>query len=930
MDKGAHYRKCDFQVHTPRDERWTGGDAIDPPARRAYAEELVLACRAKGVGAIAITDHHDFAFFPYIREAAAQETDGSGQLMPEADRLIVFPGLELTLTSPACQALLILDSDFPDNLFASVLTVLAITQHPDVASRHAPVQRIPQAVVSDLSQLYDLLNNQPHLRDRFVVFPNVSETGHGTLLRTGFHHYYKSMPCVGGYVDGSVEKFGKGNRAIVNGEDRNYGFKSIAVFQTSDNRKRDHAALGRHSTWVKWSEPTAEALRQACLAKESRLSLTDPTLPELYVGTISISNSKFLGRVELELNQQYNALIGGRGTGKSTLLEYARWGLCDQPVDDSDPELGPVQIKRGKLIADTLQRFDGEVVVTVFVNGVKHIVKRSSKTNEILLKVGTSPFAAATEEEVRTLFPIQAYSQKQLSSVAVRIDELRRFVELPIKSDLDEIAVAVHDAKAKLRNAYMKLVRKRELEIEIAGHAVETDSLTKQLISLRAKLKGLSAADQETIDAGTKMDNEEAIVGSLANDLEQAHGRVTELAAALMFEDPDEQAEVVNTELIDSIRVKYANKFAQISDAVDSLLALFADAASKQIGGEVKKWEKLKADFDKQYEAAKAKAKVNRQQLEAIRSVEKRIREVKVLSVNARNALTGLAEPEKAYRSLRRTWDSLHTRRIEAIEAQCEQFSELSHGLIRAGVRDTLAVDSLKSGLRTAFAGLNIREAKIDDLCQVVAGAADPVAAWNEILEELEALALYDAGAAGALPPTKILGSCSFVQGERARLAQRLEPKGWLELSLVDVEFDPAFEYCTNKDTAEYIAFTDASAGQQATALLTVLLNQSGAPLIIDQPEDDIDSKWSAQIVEQIWKAKAHRQIIVASHNANLVVNGDAELVVCCDYINAGDQTGGQIKMAGAIDNREVKSEITLVTEGGSEAFKLRKEKYGF
>ena len=63
---------------------------------------------------------------------------------------------------------------------------------------------------------------------------------------------------------------------------------------------------------------------------------------------------------------------------------------------------------------------------------------------------------------------------------------------------------------------------------------------------------------------------------------------------------------------------------------------------------------------------------------------------------------------------------------------------------------------------------------------------------------------------------------------------------------------------------------------------------------------------------------------------ANFVVTGDAGLVICCDYVRAGDQTGGQIKAMGAIDNPGIKDEITLVTEGGKEAFKLRKEKYGF
>ena len=73
-----------------------------------------------------------------------------------------------------------------------------------------------------------------------------------------------------------------------------------------------------------------------------------------------------------------------------------------------------------------------------------------------------------------------------------------------------------------------------------------------------------------------------------------------------------------------------------------------------------------------------------------------------------------------------------------------------------------------------------------------------------------------------------------------------------------------------------------------------VLLNQDGPPLVIDQPEDDLDNYVIKDIVEQVWLAKTKRQLIFSSHNANLVVNGDAELVVCCDYRKAGDQSGGR------------------------------------
>lgn len=217
MDKGAHFYKCDFQVHTPRDAAWTGADAVTELERKTYGEELVLACREKGIGAIAITDHHDFAFFPYVKKAAKEELDDSGKIVPAAKQIIVFPGIELTLTAPNCQALLILDANFAENLLPSVLTALAISPAPATASKHATVQRIPQNVIGDLSDLYAKLNSHDHLRGRFTVFPNVTEKGHGTILRSGFANFYKTMPCVGGYTDGPISKFGTGNLAIVGG-----------------------------------------------------------------------------------------------------------------------------------------------------------------------------------------------------------------------------------------------------------------------------------------------------------------------------------------------------------------------------------------------------------------------------------------------------------------------------------------------------------------------------------------------------------------------------------------------------------------------------------------------------------------------------------------------------------------------------------------
>ncbi len=63
MNKGTRFYNCDFQVHTPRDINWSGPKPVADEDRNAYATRFVLACRQKGVNAVAITDHHDLVFF---------------------------------------------------------------------------------------------------------------------------------------------------------------------------------------------------------------------------------------------------------------------------------------------------------------------------------------------------------------------------------------------------------------------------------------------------------------------------------------------------------------------------------------------------------------------------------------------------------------------------------------------------------------------------------------------------------------------------------------------------------------------------------------------------------------------------------------------------------------------------------------------------
>lgn len=289
-----------------------------------------------------------------------------------------------------------------------------------------------------------------------------------------------------------------------------------------------------------------------------------------------------------------------------------------------------------------------------------------------------------------------------------------------------------------------------------------------------------------------------------------------------------------------------------------------------------------------------------------------------------------MGKPETQYAQVREAWVRAKGKRAKLVQQECDKLTKRSRGEIRAGVKVGAGVDAVLQKLRAAVTGSGLRRERIDAIGETITSAEKPDEKWMEVLAELESLAAYDPEESGEknLPSCPALKVCGIGNADALRIAGKLHEDTWLEISLERLEDRPVFEYRARED--EYIPFTNASAGQQATALLKALLNQLGPPLVIDQPEEDLGNPVILQVVNQIWEAKRLRQLILSSHNANLVVNGDAELVVWCDYRTVGDQSGGQIRGTGAIDVPVICGAIKQVKEGGEAAFKLRKDKYGF
>jgi len=155
-----------------------------------------------------------------------------------------------------------------------------------------------------------------------------------------------------------------------------------------------------------------------------------------------------------------------------------------------------------------------------------------------------------------------------------------------------------------------------------------------------------------------------------------------------------------------------------------------------------------------------------------------------------------------------------------------------------------------------------------------------------------------------------------------------VEEEDWLQMPLISLNLG-------SEEKPQFVPLKRLSTGQKATALLCLLLLESDAPLVIDQPEDDLDNRFiSEYIVPKMKEEKRRRQFLFASHNANIPVLGDAELIV--GLTPESDELSGELsgvvkpEHKGAIDNEPVRELVEEILEGGRDAFSVRQQKYGF
>jgi type III restriction enzyme len=856
----------------------------------------------------------------YFQSAAQDQTQKIEAINLEKQNPIVFPGVEI-LSMVGYQVIILLDASADESLQNILLHTIGIT--PVIDSEETGPE--PRAMnFTTLKELDDLLRQRRELEGRYIILPHVGIDGYKTLAKKQLREIYSMMPCVGGYIECLHAQLNKRSIFLFDGKLRGWGNKSIGIFQTSDFRGEASSYNGDHSTWVKMAEFTAEAIRQACLAKESRISQEEPKIPTRYIQSIYVSDSTFMGKINLELNPELNAIIGGRGTGKSTLLEYLRWAMQDQPAAMG----GDGGTYGAELIEDTLQKIGGRVTVHWIVDGVPHVVDWNSITKEIKLRVAGKEEQTVMAESIKNILPIRSYSQKQLSTVSIRTTEIQRFVEQPIQEKLNKIGEEIQSKRIEILERYTKVLRLQALKRELAGCETKLASLKERIASVEKALPEVSAETKKVLEEYKHRLQEEQVIeiigedlDTINNSLQTAENTIAKLPREVKIEDAFPQAEVLR----DIYRV-WKKAVLAVQNGIKDTRSNFTNSL-EELNNKITAWSEGDSEFKARYKCAEEEAKSHKEkitQLSILRNDEvSTTKKQRVLQKDIDES--GNAEEE--FTNSWNAWIALHRDRGDILEKECATLIEKSCGFVEAKLTRGADINTALALVDRALQGARIQPGNWDDLRMVLLGGGSVVENWLEFMLDLRKFAEFakEDLPENFTPPT--FQKWNLTENQRRKIAINLKPERWIEIALTSLKDVPEFFYKKGQDK---IPFKKASAGEQATALLTILLNEEGGPLIIDQPEDDLNKELTYEIVKQLWEAKKRRQIIISSHDANLVVNGDAELVIHCDYESARDRSKGAIKNEGAIDVSKVREVITKVMEGGKRAFELRKEKYGF
>lgn len=937
----ASWKKCDFQVHTPRDPNWRGarpvgvGDNYErtgatateldvQEARQSWAVEFVDKCLEKGLQAIAITDHHELVMVPYVqREIRNRELSGS------ESALWLFPGMELT-THGGVQALIIFDADLGEEWWQQAQGKLGIV-YANLDGNNSRSPRVTQLTYNyaDIASELDTIDG---LRGKYIVLPNISQGNSHTVLTDGAHADFLRMPYVGGYLDRgqTIDTLSSKNRRRISGEDKTWAAREIYPLPTSDSRSSTYENLGENNTWIKLAKPTAEAIRQAFLAHESRITINSPILPSLWISNVRVDGSEILEATDIGLSPELNSIIGGRGSGKSTFLECVSFGIGKSSYDVPREHYSGTERLHG-LIKDSIVSRGGSVVITLVQdNAVFRVTRDASTAHQPQITYPNGDVQPVSLNELRSLFPAVVYSQGELAEIGkktgtkTKLTDLLQFVNPDYKREDDALLQDIESKKELVRLSLKALTSAWATQSKRHTLVTKRDSLNQRVIALEKTLPKQSDEDQAILNRFEKISGFEA---KRLQASKQSERLVKEISA---LKSEFSSSIDVSNELGDKVSLfveSYEKLISDFSSGVEQLSSV-TSANRAQI-------EQAESVWKEEYEAARIARDGVLEKLGEHRTVTTQIIALKEQVETITNDIGDLDASVVSTSNMAEDFTlnigslkSAVDTRSERTKEWSREIESLSSGKIKAavnedgdisGIYEALDIISAKTGSQEAKrlreVSNHIESASIWDLMNRLRADCVNIFYWSELGSSIgEEIPEYS-------DLLNIIGDTDKI---RTALLELTDVQRLSAISTAVPKPEISLFYC---DGDRDISFEKASEGQRAAALLFMLLEQDGGPLIVDQPEGDLDNKIISDLTYKLHKAKSKRQVIFASHNANIVVNGASELVA---YVGIDENGERRFEASGAIDEPAICNHITTTMEGGEKAFRDRKDKYGY
>lgn len=507
MHPGATWRKSDFEIHSPRDRGWIGepylpgGDLQAEDARAQWADQFVSACVEKGLLAIAITDHHDYTFVEYVQDAINRLDD-------EKIRPWLFPAIEVTCDDSS-QCLVIFDVGIDAEILSRLYGGLLNDQKKPNPKEPTVLQT--NSCGHDLLRFMNLLSADILLGRHSIILPHAGDqNSHKSVIRNEFHARFRKMPCDGVFASRSINDLKPSTRDKIWGKVPEWGQRRRGILVTGDNRNASFQQLGSHDCWIRLGEPTIESIRHALLADEARIVYLPPRSPSQRIVAVTISSTLTGDGFSLTFNDGFTALIGGRGSGKSAILEYVRFGLGRSAIDLTKIDDQTYDRER-KLIQETLA--GGEVKVKLERDGVVETwTRRFDDAETILVSYDRGDSEVIRTEEAQRRFRARAYYQKQLSTLVTdkqtAAEQITGIAAAESVDDRREADVEIRAARRAIESALQQLQEHWVVQAGVEQAQTASADIQRRISALQKNLEtsGLSPEDQTIINQAPTYD----------------------------------------------------------------------------------------------------------------------------------------------------------------------------------------------------------------------------------------------------------------------------------------------------------------------------------------------------------------------------------------------------------------------------------------